>query len=56
MYVSLSHEVNPEIGEFERVSTTVVNAFLQPVMIAYVEGLASECLGRGLTDDLKRKD
>ena len=37
--VSLSHEVLPEYREFERASTTVVNAYLTPLMARYIEGL-----------------
>ena len=33
-YVSLSSEVLPQIKEFERVSTTVVNAYVGPVAVA----------------------
>jgi N-methylhydantoinase A len=35
-YVSLSHRVLPEIGEFERVSTTAINAYLQPLLHHYL--------------------
>lgn len=34
-YVSTSYEVNPEIKEFERTSTVVVNAYLGPVVKNY---------------------
>lgn len=37
--VSLSHEVLPEFREVERGSTTVVNAYVAPVMRAYLERL-----------------
>ena len=37
--VSLSHEVSPEIREFERTSTTVLNALLMPVVRTYLERL-----------------
>lgn len=37
---SASHEVAPEYREFERFSTTVVNAALGPVMRAYLQRLA----------------
>lgn len=44
--VSLSSEVCPEIGEFERVSTTVCNAYVQPLVDRYLrhlqEALAAE--------------
>ena len=39
--VSLSSEVQPEYREYERMSTTVLNAYLQPVMTAYLERLAT---------------
>jgi N-methylhydantoinase A len=35
--VSVSHEILPEFREFERTSTTVVNAYLAPVMTRYLE-------------------
>lgn len=37
--VSLSHEVLPERKEYERTATTVVNAYVQPVMQRYLEAL-----------------
>ena len=36
VYVSLSAEVCPEIREFERTSTTVANAYVQPLMAGYL--------------------
>jgi N-methylhydantoinase A len=39
-FASVSHEVAPEFREFERMSTTVVNAYLGPVMHAYIERLS----------------
>ena len=36
--VSLSCEVQPEFREYERLSTTVLNAFLQPVAGRYMTG------------------
>ncbi len=34
--ISLSHEVCPEIREYERTSTTVANAYVQPLMDSYL--------------------
>jgi len=34
--VSVSHEILPEFREFERTSTTAINAYLAPVMTAYL--------------------
>ena len=39
VFVSTSHAVAPEFREFERLSTTVVNAYLGPVMKRYIERL-----------------
>lgn len=47
-FVSLSHEVAPEFREFERMTTTVVNAFLGPTMQRYVERLAKRLEDGGL--------
>jgi N-methylhydantoinase A len=38
-FVTASHEILPEIREFERTSTTVLNACLQPVVASYLEAL-----------------
>ena len=39
--LSISHEILPEFREYERTSTVVVNAYLQPVMKGYLERLSS---------------
>ena len=38
-HVAASHEILPEIREFERTSTTALNAVLQPVVGAYLNAL-----------------
>ena len=40
MYLSISSEVQPEFREYERLSTTVLNAYLQPVLARYLGDLA----------------
>ncbi|MBI4611466.1 MAG: hydantoinase/oxoprolinase family protein [Candidatus Rokubacteria bacterium] len=45
--ISCSAEVVPEYREFERFSTTVLNAYLQPLVERYLEGLERELLGCG---------
>ena len=37
--LSISHEILPEFREYERTSTVVINAYLQPVMQTYLESL-----------------
>jgi N-methylhydantoinase A len=40
-YVSVSHEIAPEPREYERTSTTVLNAKLMPIVSRYLEALES---------------
>jgi len=46
LHVSLSHEVQPEFREYERLSTTVLNAYLQPVMAEYLGTLEATLAAR----------
>lgn len=46
--VSLSTEILPEIQEYERTSTTVVNSYVQPVVTSYIRSLRSTLDGGGL--------
>lgn len=41
MYVSISSDVQPEFREYERFSTTLINAFLQPEVSRYMNRLKS---------------
>ncbi len=50
--VSCSHEVSPEIREFERTSTTVLNALLMPVVQTYVGRLTTRMAEAGLAAPL----
>lgn len=38
-FISISHDVLPEVREYERTSTTVVNAYVGPVVSRYLTGL-----------------
>ncbi len=40
LYASLSHEVIPQIKEFDRLSTTVINSYVGPVFSRYLSHLA----------------
>src|SRR5947208_5607937 len=44
--LSISHRILPEFREFERASTVMVNAYLQPIMQKYLEGLQQRIRGR----------
>jgi len=47
--LSLSYEVLPQIREFYRLSTTVINAYIQPVMASYLGRLESRMRELGVT-------
>ena len=47
--ISLSSEVLPEIGEYERTSTTAINAYLQPVVGYYLSSLGVGLARVGIT-------
>src|SRR5438309_589338 len=46
-YVSLSSEVLPQIKEYERVWTTVVNAYVGPTLANYLKNLAARLASHG---------
>ncbi len=50
--VVVSHEVDPQLMEYERTSTTVVNAILRPVLSKYLERLVDELRREGFTGPL----
>jgi N-methylhydantoinase A len=47
-FVTSSHEVAPSIGEYERVATTAVNAYLGPAVARYLGELSRRMLAGGL--------
>jgi N-methylhydantoinase A len=47
-FLCASHEVAPEFREYERLSTTVVNAFLGPVIAFYIRGVADRLGALGI--------
>jgi N-methylhydantoinase A len=50
--VSLSHQVLPEMQEYERTLTTVANAAVRPVVGRYVANLRERLAGEGMTGKL----
>src|SRR5215471_10810922 len=46
--VSLSCEVVPQIREYHRLSTTVINAYLQPILARYIANLDRRLLETGI--------
>jgi N-methylhydantoinase A len=51
-YVSLSHDILREYREYERTSTTVVNAYIGPTVVGYVRNLHSQLDGLGFRGEL----
>jgi N-methylhydantoinase A len=47
-FACVSHDVAPEFREFERLSTTVVNAYLGPVMRGYIQRLGERLHTSGI--------
>lgn len=47
-YLSVSHQVISEFREFERLSTTVMNAYVGPIMRRYLENLADKIRAVGV--------
>jgi N-methylhydantoinase A len=47
--LSISHKILPEFREYERMSTVVINAYLQPIMQRYLKNLQSGM--RGMAED-----
>lgn len=50
-YISVSHEVVPEFREYPRLSTTVLNAYLGPVMRRYISNFQRSVREAGLRAD-----
>ena len=49
LVISLSHEVSPEAREFDRLSTTIANAYIQPLMARYLADFQARFEDEGLT-------
>ncbi len=50
--VTLSSEVCPEAREYDRTSTAIANAYVQPLMAGYLKRLAEAFAGRGYTNPI----
>jgi N-methylhydantoinase A len=50
--VVASHEVAPEFREYERASTTAIDAYLGPSLAGYLQALAVRCAEEGLPEPL----
>jgi N-methylhydantoinase A len=52
MMLSASIDVAPEIREYERTSTTVINAYIKPLADRYLSSLADQIAARGIAAPL----
>lgn len=52
-YVSLSSQIAPEFREYERTSTTVINAYLQPIVVRYLDSLVQQLEERHGSVDMR---
>lgn len=52
IYICISSEVLPEIFEHERMSTTIINAVLGPIMSQYINRLEGEMKQKGYEGDI----
>ncbi len=50
--VSVSHQVSPELREYDRTSTTVANAYVQPLARRYLAGLSRGLEAKGIAAPL----
>lgn len=51
--VSLSHQIAPKMGEFERAVTTVINAYIGPLTQKYIGDLDSGLASHGLANPIQ---
>ncbi|MDJ0390545.1 hydantoinase/oxoprolinase family protein [Roseomonas sp. E05] len=51
-FITASHAVNPELGEYERTSTTIMNAMLGPICARYIRNLGGELQRAGFHGEL----
>ena len=51
IYISVSSEILPIIREYERLSTTAVNAYIMPIMQSYLLNLRDKLKSRGFTKE-----
>jgi N-methylhydantoinase A len=51
--ISLSSDIVPQIREYYRLSTTVINAYLQPILANYIANLETRLSGAGVTSRQK---
>lgn len=51
-HIELSHRICPEIREYPRMSTTVLNAYITPMLVQYLESLSQALRQQGIKRQL----
>ncbi len=54
--LSVSHQILPEFREYERTSTVVVNAYLQPLMQNYMQNLADRVMPASAASAIQKQN
>lgn len=52
IFVTISSELAPMMGEYERTATTAINAYLGPITARYLKSLIAKLLGHGFKGNL----
>ena len=52
VFISLAHQTDPRLGEYERTATTVLNSYIGPVMNAYIDDIARGARERGFDGEV----
>lgn len=52
IFVSLAHETDPRLGEYERTVTTVLNSYVGPLMHDYIGAIVDGATKRGFRGDV----
>lgn len=48
VYISLSNEIAPRLGEYSRGASTLINSYTGPILFSYSDSLSTRLLERGL--------
>jgi N-methylhydantoinase A len=52
IYITLSHEISPTMGEYERTVTTVLNCYIAPTLVKYMKKLEETLRKKGYKNPL----
>lgn len=52
VYISISYDINPQLREYERTSTTVINAYMMPNMVSHLVEFEEEMKKKNISSKL----